>query len=419
MVAVADAGATSSPSGDGPGNSLGGTGTGWSGFAGSSLGAAASRGLASHAGGEASPPPRKTRTYPATRGEKTADGRPKPDERTVADLVQRGWFMSEEAAVALLTRRKTNVSRYVFETAESAADWLEATLGPEPVKDGLCPAAKAVKRDPNLLYRDADTLQRRWDALTLSTERGGVGIAFSTEQAREAIRKHPQLLGSSVETYKAGWSMLTDKKVGQGLPHEEARECILRAPAVLMYDIDKVVRRVALLKSLGYEEARAMVLRDPRVLNFKEETVKETAAWWKQSGLDHVKLVTTHPNLLGLCSVEELQAKLDFLRYVVGMSDKDLNNAGALFTRSLDGRLRARYFYALLKRRLARFGRMSTMLSETDTSFLAMMQGLPYRSRASSAAVARYHKLVSSAGFVAWRERQEARLMRGAPRLDR
>ena len=87
--------------------------------------------------GQAEPVARKKRTYPSERGEKTADGRPKPDERTVADLVRRGWFKSEEAVVAVLTRAKTNSSRYAFETAEPAADWLEATLGPEPVKDGL------------------------------------------------------------------------------------------------------------------------------------------------------------------------------------------------------------------------------------------------------------------------------------------
>ena len=83
--------------------------------------------------------------------EKTADGKPKPDERTVADLVRRGWFKSEEAAVALLTRGNANHSRYAFETAEPAADWLEATLGPESVKDGLCPAARAVMGVPHLL----------------------------------------------------------------------------------------------------------------------------------------------------------------------------------------------------------------------------------------------------------------------------
>ena len=331
-------------------------------------------------------------------GEKTADGRPKPDERTVADLVRRGWFVLEEAAVALLTRRKTNLSRYVFETAESAADWLEATLGPEPVKDGLCPAAKAVKRDPNLLYRDADTVQRRWDALTLSPERGGVGIAFSTEQAREAVRKHPPLLSCSVETYKTGWSMLTDEKDGMGLPHEKARTCILRSPAVLRFDNDKVVRRVALLKSLGYEEARAMALRQPHVLMFKEETAMEAAAWWKRSGLDHVKLVTANPTLL---DVKELQTNLDFLRHVAKLSVADLNLWTFFYCQP-----RLRFFYALKHGALERY-KLSSLVCCTDACFLRRVHQLDALAHARK--IAEYKQEVASTAFQAWSAQEEAR----------
>ena len=341
-------------------------------------------------------------------GETTADGRPLPDERTVADLVRRGWFESEQEAVALLTKTKTNGSRFPFETAEPAADWLEATLGPEPVKNGLCPAARAVGLSSDLLTRDAAALQRKWDALTLSTEHGGVGIAFSTEQARKAVRKHPQLLSFSVDTYKTGWSMLTEGGLCQTV--EEARECILRGPSVLMYDTDAVVVRVALLTNLGYADARAMVLKEPQLLNYKEETVKEHAAWWQQTGLDHVKLVTTQPGLLGKCPVKEMQAKLNFLSHVADMSKEDLNKAGPLFALSLDGRLRARYFYAMLKHRLARFGSMSTMMKVTDATFLAVVQGGTWKDRASEAEVARYCKLVTSAKFAAWRVAQEAKL---------
>ena len=365
--------------------------------------------------GHTEPSKRKRRAPPTgERGETTEDGKPKPDERTVADLVGRGWFKTEEAAVALLTRAQSTISRYAFETAEPAADWLEATLGPEPVKDGLCPAAKAVKRDPSLLYKDAAALQRKWVALTLPTAAGGAGIAFSTEQAREAVRKHPQLLGYSVETYKASWSMLTAAENGLGLSPEEARKCILHSPRILLYDNDDVLRRVKVLESLGYAEAREMLLAESRVLNYKDETVNEHAAWWKQTGLDHVKLVTMHANLLGAPKVAELQAKLDFLGRVAGMSIADLNNAGSLFTRSLDGRLRTRYFYALHKHRLARFGSINTMIQKTDATFLAMMQGGTSSDRASKAEVARYQKLVTSAGFVAWRERQEARILHGS-----
>jgi hypothetical protein len=290
------------------------------------------------------------------------------------------------------------------------ADWLEAALGPEPLKNGLCPAANVVTLLPLLLARDAATLQRKWDALTLPTAPDGVGIALSTEQAREAVRKYPQLLSYSVETYKAGWSMLTAAVNGLGLSPEEARDCILCTPQVLLYDNNDVVRRTKLLESLGYAEARAMVLASSTVLNVKEETMKEHAAWWQQTGLDHVKLVVAMPTLLGVCSTKELQAKLDFLRRVAGMSIEDLNNAGSLFTRSLDGRLRTRYFYALLKHRLARFTSINTMMQVTDATFLAMMQGGTVKDRAGKAEVARYQKLVASAGFMAWRERQEAHL---------
>ena len=347
-------------------------------------------------------------------GEKTADGRPKPDERTVADLVRRGWFRSEEEAVAVLTRAKTNHHRYAFETAEAAADWLAATLGPEPVKDGLCPAAKAVKGDPLLLARETAALQRKWDALTLSTEQGGVGVAFSTEQAREAVRKVPRLLGYTADTYKAGWSLLTATEKGLGLSAQEARKCILRGPQILCSNHDDVVRRVELLKSLGYAEALTMVLAQPRVLDYMEETVKEHAAWWKQTGLDHVKLVTALPTLLGGVPVEDLQAKLEFLSRVVGMSTDDLNKAGVLFTCSLDGRLRARYYYALHKQMLGeRFG-ISTLMQVVDAAFVAMMQGGACTDRASDAEIKRYREEVASAEFVAWREQQEA-LLRGRP----
>ena len=124
-----------------------------------------------------------------------------------------------------------------------------------------------------------------------------------------------------------------------------------------------------------------------------------------------MKIVTANPTLLGAPKTKELQEKLEFLSRVAGMSTVDLNNAGSLFHGSLDGRLRPRYFYALQKHRLARFRSMHTMMKVTDAAFLAMMQGGPCTDRASKAEVARYQKLVASAGFVAWRERQEARIL--------
>jgi hypothetical protein len=80
----------------------------------------------------------------------------------------------------------------------------------------------------------------------------------------------------------------------------------------------------------------------------------------------------------------------------------------------LDGALRARYFYALLKGRLGRYG-MNSLSQVKDSTFLAMMQGRPVATKDLASEleeVARYQKLVTSAKFVAWRERQEAQLLR-------
>ena len=51
------------------------------------------------------------------------------------------------------------------------------------------------------------------------------------------------------------------------------------------------------------------------------------------------------------------------------------------------------------------------MRPRLNVTFLAVMQGRPSTQRASKAEVARYQKLVASAGFVAWREAQEAKLL--------
>ncbi len=333
----------------------------------------------------------------------------------MADLVRRGWFESEEDAVALLTKTPSRESRFPYDTAKPAADWLEARLGSVPVKGGVLPAAKAVKADPSLLAKDAATLQRKWDALTLPAEQGGVGIAFSEVQAREAVLKHPRVLSYSTDTLKRAWLMLTATE-GLGLSPEEARSCILRSPTVLLYDHADVLRRVELLKSLGYSKAYKMVLTEPRVLNYKEVTVKERDAWWKQTGLDHVKLVTSMPTLLGVAPVDELRAKLDFLR-LTGMSTAELNKAHSLFGLSLERRLRAHYFYTLREGKLARFTSMNTMMQVKDSVFLAMLQGRPSNTKelASKSEVALYKKLVASAEFVAWREEQEALRMAAAP----
>jgi hypothetical protein len=338
-------------------------------------------------------------------GEKTVDGKPKPDERTVEDLVRRGWFESEDEVLQVLGKAsKRSGSRFPYETAEPAADWLEATLGLEQLKGGLLPAAKAVKAFPELLYRDAATLQRKWDALTLPAEQAGVGIAFSQEQAREAVRKYPQVLIFALDTLKRGWSMLTATEGGLGLLPEEARSCILRSPAVLRFDHDAVVRRVELLKSLGYPKAYKMVLKEPRVLSYTEECVRERDAWWKQSGLDHVKIVEAHPTLLGGSSTMELQEKLSFLRDVAGLSTDDLNLAAPILAYSLDKKLRPRFFYAWKHGALER-NKLSSLTFCSDALYLRKVHQLD--APASEDEVDLFKEMIASADFLAWAAQQE------------
>jgi len=327
-------------------------------------------------------------------GEKTAEGRPKPDERTVAYLVDLCLFETEAEVVQVLSIASvSSVTRYPFETAKPVADWLEATLGPTPVKKGLSPSARVVRSNPSLLTRDAAMLQLKWDALMLSAEQGGVGCMLSEEQAREAVLKHPQILTYAQDNLRCGWSMLTAKEGGLGLPHKEARESILVNPRVLQFDFDKFTKRVELLRSLGFEDAHRMVLSFSAVLVYTDKTVIEHEAWWRQSGLNHVKLITSLPTLLGACSTSELQAKLDFLRNVAGLSVDDVNSGAPFFSASLDDKLRPRFFYARRHGALERY-KLSSLIFCTVEVFLQRVHLLD--APASEADVRRYKETAGS-----------------------
>ena len=88
-------------------------------------------------------------------GEKTANGRPKPDVRTVARLVELSWWDTAEAAEAALTKRKVN-NRFAFETAGPAIDWLLITLGEEKHSSGRCLAAQASAH-PDMQHEPSST----------------------------------------------------------------------------------------------------------------------------------------------------------------------------------------------------------------------------------------------------------------------
>ena len=104
--------------------------------------------------------------------------------------------------------------------------------------------------------------------------------------------------------------------------------------------------------------------------------------------------------------------KLDFFRDVAHMSDDDLNNAAALFTMSLDGRLRPRFFYAL-RMGTAQLYSVNTLMNLADPGFVAHALGRSGRLLPASAAeVASYKQTVASAEFIAWSQREEALRMR-------
>ena len=153
-----------------------------------------------------------------------------------------------------------------------------------------------------------------------------------------------------------------------------------------------------------------MVLVNANVLTYKEETVIEHAAWWKQSGLDHVKFVTTYPTLLGRASVEELQAKLDFLRGVAKLSVADLNNGWPFFATKFDT-LRPRFFYALKHGALERY-ELSSLTFCSDARFLHRVHQLD--ALADARKVAEYKQEVASASFQAWAAQEEARRLHGS-----
>jgi hypothetical protein len=307
-------------------------------------------------------------------GETTADGMPKPDERTVADLVRRGWFASEAAAVAVLTRRKSTTSRYPFESAGPAADWLEEKLACVPAKDGVSAVARAITNKPELLVRSVERLQRGWDMLLSPIADGGLG--YTPDRAASRVATHAALLN---------------------------------------FTRTHVAKIAAVLEACGIAVGTKAIAAYPVLLNLKEETLLDHAAWWRQTGLDYKKILTAHPVLLCLRSDESrnyVQEKLDFLRDVAGMSVDELNKAGVLFCLSLVDRLRPRFFYARLLGN-AYTCSMATLLGEVEASYLALAHGrINGRvNRASAAELERYKRRIESPRFAAWCAGVEAKLV--------
>ena len=123
--------------------------------------------------------------------------------------------------------------------------------------------------------------------VSAAAPRGGAGAGVAARDAGGRGRAGCGGAGRlALETYKAGWSVLTATDDGLDLSLEEARKCILRHPGVLRFKHDKVMLRVKMLESLGYAEAPTMAAAQPLLLKYFGLKIEECAAWWKQSDED-------------------------------------------------------------------------------------------------------------------------------------
>ena len=294
-------------------------------------------------------------------GETTASGRPKPDVRTVARLVELGWWARAEKAEAALTRRETH-SRFAYETAGPVIDWLVETLGLGEHRSGRCCAAQAIHKYPDMLASTTSTLQRGWDTLVLSREVGGLGV-----------------------------------------PREVARQRVATFPQVLGFSREFVMERAAFLETLGVPDGRAAVGRQFQLLGASEDTLHAGAEWLQSQGLDLKRMMKSHPHLLRW-SPEQLLAKLDFMCTVVGLAKADIQPVFLTF--SLEGRLRPRYFYARQRGVLDHYA-FGTLMIGSDATFVKMANSLPRGTPATAREVAAYREHIASPEFIAYMGEQE------------
>ena len=314
----------------------------------------------------AAPAPTRAKRAPNTGvyGEKTASGRPKPDVRTVARLVELGWWATAEEAEAVLMKGAIH-NRFAFETAGPVIEWLITTLGEEEHSRGLSCAAHAVSKFPRLLTYTTALLQRGWDTLVLSREGGGLGM---------------------------------DENV--------ARRRVVGYPPMLAFSRDSVLKRAAFLESLGVPDGRAAIASRFRLLSYAEDSLRSGAECLRSQGLDVPRLLAGHPELLSGYSPELLSRKLDFMRGVVGLDNSDIS--ARLLSASLETAMRPRYFYTL-QRGVAYAYKFETLVTYVDADFVKWVDTGKFARgvRPSADDVAAYKAHIASPAFLAYMDEQE------------
>jgi hypothetical protein len=292
--------------------------------------------------------------------------------RTVARLVELGWWATPEAAEAGLTRGLGH-HRFAYETAGPALDWLLETLGEGEHRSGRSCAAQAVFKAPRILTRSTSQLQAGWEMVTHSAEAGGLG-----------------------------------------LPVEVAQRRVASFPQVLNFSKEFVEKRAAFLETLGVPDGRAAIARLLTLVGPTDERLCGGAHFLRAQGLDVVQLVSLHPQLLTGMSAEQLSLKLDFLRKVVGL-DTTESNTSRFLVASLDNVLRPRYFYARQRGAEQRY-KFGSLVKCSDAAFLKMANGLAKKVYATAADVAAYQAHIAMPAFRAYMDEQEAAIRARGPR---
>ena len=262
----------------------------------------------------------------------------------------------------MLTRLKTE-SRFTFETARPAIDWLLNTLGEEMHRSGRCCAAQAVYRFPLVLASSVAALQQGWEVVVSSREAGGLGL--SEEVARQRVASEPRALNFS-----------------DGF----------------------VQQRAAFLETLGIPDGYAAIARNFAFLNLTEASLRSRVLWLQSQGLDVKRMLSANPMVL-MPSADALSPKLDFVRSVVGLDTSAIS--ARFLAASLDGVLRPRYFYALQRGVLERYT-LSSLVHHSTAALLKMLHRLERAATANE--VAAYTAHIASPAFSAYMVEQEQQI---------
>ena len=310
----------------------------------------------------------KRASHVGVHGEKTARGRPKPDVRTVARLVELGWWDTAEAAETMLTRLKTH-KRFAFETAGPAIDWLINTLGEEKHSSGRCLAAHAVHRFPLILAYKTSTLQRGWEVVTLQREAGGLGLSEGV--ARKRFAGQPQL-------------------------H--------------LYTKESVQKRAAFLETLGVPDGRTAIAGGFTLLGFAEKRLRSNAEWFGLQGLDVKQVLSSNPWLITRAA-KNLSPKIDFMLNVVCLN---ADNLAGLLTFSLENTLRPRFFYAM--QQTEKRYTLSSLVKCSDAIYMKMIHRLK-KPAATVNEIAAYKAHIASPAFLAYMDEQEQAIRARGPHV--